>query len=284
MRPPRASTWRSSAVYPRSAFTEAPGVVVDGCAGLLPLLLEVGDDCLSVHAEADGGDLQAIVPLLTTWLNAPDSPGATDALLPTVNPVRVLLLDLDDTLITDEAARDDAMSSTLVSAAATTHLPDVWGAVRGEWRASGLRDHPAMGGVSSWEALWTDFQAAVADPVLQGAGRAYQVKVWGQLLPQVNASAASAVFREKRERLVQPYEWVPGALNIWAQTHEPLVRHERLLLATASQAPARRARAGLPRHHDLRRDRRGEVRAALSRRGRLTTRSCRRRRAGRRHR
>jgi len=132
----------------------------------------------------------------------------------------VLLVDLDDTLIPDAAARDQAMSSMLGEFAATTPLAEVWRVARGEWQASGLRNAPALAGVSSWEALWTDFRATVPDPVMQLAGRDYQVRVWDRLLPEVDAATASARFRSIREELVHPFEWVPGALTSWAVTHD----------------------------------------------------------------
>jgi len=134
--------------------------------------------------------------------------------------VDVLLVDLDDTLIPDVVARDQAMSSALATFAAATHLPDVWPVVRGEWRASGLRGTPAMAGVSSWEALWTDFRAAVPDPTMQRAGGDYQARVWNRLLPGVDPAVVSTSFRSTREQLVRTFEWVPDALTTWAKTHD----------------------------------------------------------------
>jgi len=134
--------------------------------------------------------------------------------------VDVLLIDLDDTLIPDAAARDQAMSSTLANFAAPAPLPDVWRVVRSEWQASGLRRTPAMVGVSSWEALWTDFQAAGSDPTVQRAGADYQAKVWNRLLPEEDSVVVSARFRDTREQLVRTYDWAPGALTTWARMHD----------------------------------------------------------------
>ncbi|WP_328291314.1 HAD family hydrolase [Kineococcus sp. NBC_00420] len=132
----------------------------------------------------------------------------------------VLLIDLDDTLIPDAAARDQAMSSTLAAFAATTRLPDVWRVVRGEWQASGLRSTPALVGVSSWEALWTDFRAAVPDLTTQLAGDDYQARVWNRILPEEDSAVVGASFRGTREQLVRTFDWAPAALSSWARTHD----------------------------------------------------------------
>jgi len=134
--------------------------------------------------------------------------------------VDALLIDLDDTLIPDTAARDQAMSSTLATFAAPAPLPDVWHVVRGEWQASGLRSAPAMVGVSSWEALWTDFPAAVVDPTVQRAGGDYQARVWSRLLPEEDSVVVSASFCGAREELVRTFDWVPGALTSWAGMYD----------------------------------------------------------------
>ena len=70
--------------------------------------------------------------------------------------------------------------------------------MREEWRTSGLRSVPALSGVSSWEALWTDFDAALADPDAREGGTAYQSRVWRRLLNEDDAAVAGAVFRQAR--------------------------------------------------------------------------------------
>ncbi|GAB2591545.1 HAD family hydrolase [Microlunatus antarcticus] len=138
--------------------------------------------------------------------------------------VGVLLVDLDDTLIPDGAARDSAMMSTLATfgelpALSPTEIR-VWPVVREEWRATGLRLVPGLLGVSSWEALWTDFDAALADPEARAAGRAYQSRVWRRLLHESDAAPAEAVFRQAREELVRPFGWVREGLADWASVHD----------------------------------------------------------------
>lgn len=132
----------------------------------------------------------------------------------------VLLIDLDDTLILDRAARDRAMSTTLDGFATRLPLSEVWPGVRDDWQASGLRSASAMAGVSSWEALWTDFDAAVTDPDARRAGHGFQARVWDRLLPGVDAARAEASFRLAREALVQAFDWVPGALTDWAKHYD----------------------------------------------------------------
>jgi FMN phosphatase YigB (HAD superfamily) len=137
--------------------------------------------------------------------------------------VGVLLVDLDDTLIPDLAARDAALMLTLATFGSPPDLSPVdsrvWPVVREEWHTSGLRSVPALAGVSSWEALWTDFDAALADPEAREDGRAYQRRVWRLLLHE-DAAAAGNAFRQAREELVRPFGWVDEGLTGWATVHD----------------------------------------------------------------
>jgi FMN phosphatase YigB (HAD superfamily) len=139
---------------------------------------------------------------------------------PTVSTVGVLLVDLDDTLIPDQTARDDAMRETLATCGTSLALSAVWPVVREEWRASGLRSIPALVGVSSWEALWTDFSAALVGRAARDVGHAYQASVWQRLLPFEDVSVVIAAFRSAREKRVSTFAWVPEALTTWAASHD----------------------------------------------------------------
>lgn len=129
----------------------------------------------------------------------------------------VVLVDLDDTLVPDEAARDEALQTAL------GHLVEptaVWAAVRAAWRVSDLATVPELAGVSSWEALWTDLDAVLTDRSARDAGRAFQSRVWQELVPDRRVSAAAADFRRVREELVQPYSWAPDLLAEWAGRYD----------------------------------------------------------------
>lgn len=132
----------------------------------------------------------------------------------------VVLVDLDDTLVPDVAARDTAMRSVLSLFGARADLDAVWSVVREEWHASRLGPAPALAGVSSWEALWTDLPAALRHD--QGAvrGQGFQTRTWRRLLPGVDPSQASAAFRRAREGVTRPYAWVGPALAEWTTTHQ----------------------------------------------------------------
>ena len=130
----------------------------------------------------------------------------------------MLLVDLDDTLIPDRAARDSALTSTL---ATFCSLPDlspidsrVWPVVREEWRADGLRLVPAMAGVSSWEAC--GLTSTLRSPIRSSGGReGLSVSGVAAAAARGDAAAAGAVFRQAREELVGPFRWVDEGLAGW---------------------------------------------------------------------
>lgn len=121
--------------------------------------------------------------------------------------MEVLLVDLDDTLIADVAARDRALTEVLFDRFDSgLDLASALSVVRQEWRDSSLRSLPVLAGVSSWEALWTDFDAVVSDATVKLAGQHHQERVWQQLLPDQEPAVVAAAFRLVREELVQPFE------------------------------------------------------------------------------
>lgn len=135
----------------------------------------------------------------------------------------VILLDLDDTLIADVRARDQALKATLAELCdSPVGTADALRTIRDTWRSTGLRDVPGLAGVSSWEALWTDFDAAHDDPSVQTAGRQFQVAVWGVLGTNsaVDGRSATETFRHYREAMVKPFDWVAPTLSAWRNGHE----------------------------------------------------------------
>ncbi|GAB2594245.1 hypothetical protein GCM10009593_38740 [Microlunatus antarcticus] len=108
------------------------------------------------------------------------------------------------------------MQATLTAFGSSTELSAVWAVVREEWRASGLRSIPALAGVSSWEALWTDLSADLEGEAVQD-GHAYQSRVWQRLLPTEDVAVVAEAFRSAREGRVGAFDWVPETLTTWAQ-------------------------------------------------------------------
>jgi FMN phosphatase YigB (HAD superfamily) len=131
--------------------------------------------------------------------------------------VGVVLVDLDDTLIPDVCARDRSVSRVLRQFGVGEDMKAALAVVREEWRASGLREVAELAGVSSWEALWTNFSEAVAGPCAMEAGTRFQDAVWRRLVPDVPREKASSAFRSVRETSVVAFPWVPSALAAWRE-------------------------------------------------------------------
>jgi FMN phosphatase YigB (HAD superfamily) len=151
----------------------------------------------------------------------------------------VALIDLDDTLIPDVEARDQTLSAALAGTSGQTTLEDALNVIREQWQASGLRDLPPLAGVSSWEALWTDFNrfdALPHDARLRGSE--FHRRTWTVLLPSDDPTAAAINFREHREAAVIPYPWVDGALNALSARHT-------LWCATNGSSPLQRRKLAL---------------------------------------
>ena len=131
----------------------------------------------------------------------------------------IVIFDLDDTLILDSRARDEAMFSTLRRFNSPLPVEEALKAVREEWRWDSLRAESELAGVSSWEALWTDF-GAFEDSRLVTRGLALQARVWGRLTAPSTAERASRTFREAREHLVRPVPWARPVLTRLASSCE----------------------------------------------------------------
>jgi FMN phosphatase YigB (HAD superfamily) len=140
---------------------------------------------------------------------------------------RVILLDLDDTLIADVPAANEAIALTL----SDLDLPHDAAAVdvvlrsaREAWRANPDRGHPELDRVSSWEALWVEYEAldlpAEAARRLAGHDR----RVWHAALRELTgdggpAEAAASAFRRLRGEAVRPLPGVLARLDALAARH-----------------------------------------------------------------
>lgn len=165
--------------------------------------------------------------------------------------MNVLLVDLDDTLIPDLSARDQALATMLAGFGRAIDPSEAWPIVRQEWRDSGLGSISALTGVSSWEALWTDFDAAVTSSRAQVAGHTYQANVWRHLLPDLDPVLVGAAFRHAREELVRTFDWVPGRVTVWAKAYDLWCVTNGSLWLAASQTGACGAPVSLQRCRDL---------------------------------
>lgn len=126
----------------------------------------------------------------------------------------VVLLDLDDTLVPDVEARDRTLSQLLSEQGSDFTLDGALRVIRDLWRGTGLRAQPQLAGVSSWEALWTDFADFHALPEgARASGTDFQRQVWSTLGPGHDAELAAALFRTCREAAVAAYAWVDAALR-----------------------------------------------------------------------
>jgi FMN phosphatase YigB (HAD superfamily) len=153
--------------------------------------------------------------------------------------VRVIILDLDDTLVDDVNATREAIALTLVGlrlpasheavGTALTHIRRLW--ARHPHRHTG-----PLTQVSAWEALWLPTEntglpepAATSLPV-------HEHRVWGTVLATLGgdvreAPSAALAFRQARHSLLR---LLPGA----REALHTMQREQRLWLATN----------GLPRH------------------------------------
>lgn len=152
----------------------------------------------------------------------------------------VVLVDLDDTLIPDIEARDRTLAEFLSALGSPFTLEGALRVIRDLWRGTGLRAEPQLAGVSSWEALWTDFTCFQAlPPAARVEGADFQKLCWSTLQPGGDADRAAASFRARREAAVGAYGWVDAALGslrvdhaLWCVTNgSSLLQRRKLKLA-----------------------------------------------------
>jgi FMN phosphatase YigB (HAD superfamily) len=173
-------------------------------------------------------------------------------------PGTVVMIDLDETLIPDReafrAAAAAVLDSHLKPRQRVTGERDVVDELltraRTRWRASPLRKEPEALGVSSWEALWSDFdhKDAASSPMATG----HAIAVWADTLAALGGDArlarsAAQMLITRREALVRPFSGVRAALGQWA------VRHRLWLVTHGSSSLQRRKLhlADLSRYFDV---------------------------------
>lgn len=137
----------------------------------------------------------------------------------------VVIVDLDDTLIPDVPAARAAIG--VVSRELS--LPDtavdtVLDAVRRVWRANPHRAHPEVQRVSSWEALWTDFDELPLPPDAASALARHDVRSWRAALGELGSDAdpvtAAQSYRRHRRARVRPFPGVVATLEALRGRHD----------------------------------------------------------------
>jgi HAD superfamily hydrolase (TIGR01549 family) len=136
-----------------------------------------------------------------------------------VDPVRAVLLDLDDTLIVEEA---HARSQVRATAEIAGVEPDIWEKIvletaRATWHASEL--HPACAdlGIASWEGLWATFAGAhprIAP--LRNLVDTYRLQVWTTSLETAGSDPllASDLSRRYIDGQRSGHPLAPGAVDL----------------------------------------------------------------------
>jgi FMN phosphatase YigB (HAD superfamily) len=142
-------------------------------------------------------------------------------------PHRVLLFDLDDTLISDVASAREAIGRALADLG-LPHDPSAVGTVltsaREVWRANPSRHHAELAEVSSWESLWMDYQAIDLPEAVARTLAGHDRKVWQSALLRLVgddrlADAAARGFRARRAEAVRPLPGVPERLDVLRRKH-----------------------------------------------------------------
>ncbi|MEN3284373.1 MAG: phosphoserine phosphatase [Solirubrobacteraceae bacterium] len=103
--------------------------------------------------------------------------------------IRAVLLDLDDTLVVEEAAAVATFRATADVAAAHHPIdPDALARAarsraREAWRAAPTHPYCARVGISSWEGMWCRFEGGAGDlPALRRWAPAYRREAWRRAL------------------------------------------------------------------------------------------------------
>ena len=126
-------------------------------------------------------------------------------------PITAIIFDMDETLVVDDAAGEEAMLATCQRAAPqygvdTVALSDaVRRYARELWRAAPVHSYGRAMGISSWEALWGRFLGD--DPnitALREWAPGYRREAWSQALAELGVSDTadaerwSALFQQER--------------------------------------------------------------------------------------
>ncbi|MBC7299428.1 HAD family hydrolase [Nocardia salmonicida] len=165
-----------------------------------------------------------------------------------VSDLPVVIFDLDDTLIADVAARDAAVRQIADLLDAPSLGPTILENARRCWRGTHCRQLPAMTGVSSWEALWTDFGTERAD--IADEGQRYRLRVWQETLDglgrrtDITAEELDVQYARIRRSSVVPVSGAVDVLSRLAATHQ-------LWLATHGSSSLQREKLSLLGMTDL---------------------------------
>lgn len=139
--------------------------------------------------------------------------------------MEALLLDLDDTLMADGHAIDEALAAAWSTVASSPAVDPRAAAVtvraeaRALWRTGPYHAAAQELGVSSWEPLWAALRQAV--PGVPGLGEwlpGYRAEAWRRALVRLEADLAlaaplSARFREERLARCAPFPGVAALLR-----------------------------------------------------------------------
>ncbi|SBW22960.1 hypothetical protein FDG2_3362 [Candidatus Protofrankia californiensis] len=125
----------------------------------------------------------------------------------------VVIVDLDDTLIPDVPAAHAATGLVLRELSLPDDPGPVLDAARRTWRENPYRGHPEVQRVSSWEALWADFDDLPLPPDAASALAGHDVRAWRAALSDLKSDAdleqVAQSYRRHRRALVRPF---PGAV------------------------------------------------------------------------
>lgn len=138
-----------------------------------------------------------------------------------------MVIDLDDTLISDIGATKQAIAVTLTGCGvpcSEERVDWILTIARAQWRALGLSARQELRGVSSWEALWLDPEAARLTRNVANKLQLYVRRVWHDAvnvlcIPACDPLAVSGAFATKRRQLIAPLPGVVPTLEQLAQEH-----------------------------------------------------------------
>lgn len=147
--------------------------------------------------------------------------------------MKVLIIDLDDTLIEDV----DAARGSVVRTLSAVDLPTddemrelAMRIIRKMWKAHPHRHAGPLAHVSGWEALWLPREGTgLPEPIIESL-RQHEIQVWRAILDScqgnpAKASTAAQAYRSFRHDRIRPLPGARAAL-------ESLRRNHRLWLAT----------------------------------------------------
>jgi FMN phosphatase YigB (HAD superfamily) len=136
----------------------------------------------------------------------------------------VVVLDLDDTLVPERAAAPEAVARTLtgVGAEATpSAVQRVFDVARARWQAGPYYEPLRDLGVSSWEALWADFEGSAVPEGAIAWGAEFRTSVWAEAGSGLaRGEDAARLFVRHRRGLVRPFPGVRAALERLGSGHE----------------------------------------------------------------